>query len=79
MLYGYVRDKDVFEVDYQGYLASRLLEETSHSEQAEKQMIALLKASHVCFPFFGRLCRCLRSAMFRDTLALACFACQTRS
>jgi len=43
MLYGYIRDKDIFERDYQTYLAGRLLQDLSESEQAEKSMIGKLK------------------------------------
>jgi len=43
MLYGYIRDKDVFETNYQAYLSSRLLNDSSASEQNEKKMIGKLK------------------------------------
>jgi len=43
MLYGYIRDKDVFERDYQQYLSHRLLQDLSQNEQAEKSMIGKLK------------------------------------
>eukprot|EP00494_Astrolonche_serrata_P006005 UN06022 len=43
MLYGYIRDKDLFESNYQTYLANRLLSDTSASEQNEKKMIGKLK------------------------------------
>merc|ERR1740129_1589385 len=43
MLYGYIRDKDIFERDYQQYLASRLLQDLSESEQSERSMIGKLK------------------------------------
>jgi len=43
MLYGYIRDKDIFERDYQTYLAGRLLQDLSESEQSEKSMIGKLK------------------------------------
>jgi cullin 3 len=43
MLYSYIRDKDVFENNYRGYLANRLLSDTSASEQMEKKMIGKLK------------------------------------
>ncbi|MES1910716.1 MAG: hypothetical protein MHM6MM_003259 [Cercozoa sp. M6MM] len=43
MLYGYIKDKDVFERDYQMFLASRLLDNRSVSEEAEKSMIGKLK------------------------------------
>eukprot|EP01084_Bolivina_argentea_P123167 218284_1 len=43
MLYGYIRDKDIFERDYQQYLASRLLQDLSSSEQSERSMIGKLK------------------------------------
>jgi cullin 1 len=42
-LYGYIRDKDIFERDYQTYLSSRLLQDLSESEHAEKSMIGKLK------------------------------------
>merc|ERR1719461_2836026 len=43
MLYGYIRDKDIFERDFQTYLGLRLLQDLSESEQAEKAMIGKLK------------------------------------
>jgi len=43
MLYGYIRDKDIFERDYQQYLSSRLLQDLSESEQSERSMIGKLK------------------------------------
>eukprot|EP00484_Ammonia_sp_Unknown_P001425 CAMPEP_0197020740 /NCGR_PEP_ID=MMETSP1384-20130603/1612_1 /TAXON_ID=29189 /ORGANISM="Ammonia sp." /LENGTH=764 /DNA_ID=CAMNT_0042448425 /DNA_START=104 /DNA_END=2398 /DNA_ORIENTATION=+ len=43
MLYGYIRDKDIFERDYQMYLAARLLQNLSESEQSERSMIGKLK------------------------------------
>lgn len=43
MLYGYIRDKDIFERDYQMYLSNRLLQGLSQSEQAERRMIGRLK------------------------------------
>jgi len=43
MLYGYIRDKDIFERDYQTYLGHRLLQDLSESEEAEKAMIGKLK------------------------------------
>merc|ERR1719192_858726 len=43
MLYGYIRDKDIFERDYQTYLAGRLLQDLSESEQSERSMIGKLK------------------------------------
>lgn len=43
MLYGYIRDKDIFERDYQQYLAHRLLQDSSESEQSERAMIGKLK------------------------------------
>lgn len=42
-LYGYIRQKDVFERDYQTFLAQRLLEGLCESEHSEKSMIAKLK------------------------------------
>merc|ERR1719384_2886177 len=42
-LYGYIRDKDIFERDYQTYLSHRLLQDLSESEHAEKSMIGKLK------------------------------------
>lgn len=42
-LYGYIRDKDIFERDYQMYLANRLLQDLSASEQNDKTMIGKLK------------------------------------
>jgi cullin 1 len=43
MLYGYIRDKDIFERDYQLFLSNRLLQGLSQSEQAERRMIGKLK------------------------------------
>eukprot|EP00455_Lapot_gusevi_P043272 TRINITY_DN5238_c0_g1_i4.p1 TRINITY_DN5238_c0_g1~~TRINITY_DN5238_c0_g1_i4.p1 ORF type:complete len:690 (-),score=273.95 TRINITY_DN5238_c0_g1_i4:174-2243(-) len=43
MLYGYIREKDVFERDYQVFLSTRLLQGLSESEHSEKAMIAKLK------------------------------------
>ena len=43
MLYGYLRDKDIFEREYQLYLATRLLQDLSQSEQNERTMIGKLK------------------------------------
>jgi cullin 3 len=43
MLYGYIRDKDIFERDYQQYLAHRLLQDLSQSEQSERSRIGKLK------------------------------------
>eukprot|EP00494_Astrolonche_serrata_P023237 UN23495 len=43
MIYGYIRDKDVFEREYQLYLAHRLLNGTSASDEMEQKMIGLLK------------------------------------
>jgi hypothetical protein len=43
MLYGYIRQKDVFEERYHSYLASRLLTRKSESEHSEKNMISKLK------------------------------------
>eukprot|EP00497_Spongosphaera_streptacantha_P000994 TRINITY_DN166_c0_g1_i5.p1 TRINITY_DN166_c0_g1~~TRINITY_DN166_c0_g1_i5.p1 ORF type:complete len:494 (-),score=137.03 TRINITY_DN166_c0_g1_i5:2-1483(-) len=48
MLYGYIRDKDIFERDYQTYLAHRLLQDLSESEQSEKAMIGKLKTESGC-------------------------------
>jgi len=42
-LYGYIQDKDVFEYDYQHFLANRLLMGLCESEHTEKSMIAKLK------------------------------------
>ncbi len=42
-LYGYIQDKDVFEYDYQHFLANRLLMGLCESEHTEKNMIARLK------------------------------------
>lgn len=42
-LYGYITEKDVFERDYQIFLANRLLMGLCQSEHAEKSMIAKLK------------------------------------
>lgn len=43
MIYGYFRDKDVFEREYQHYLAYRLLNNQSSSDAMEQKMIGLLK------------------------------------
>jgi len=43
MIYGYIRDKDVFEREYQWYLSQRLLGNTSSSDEMEQKMIGLLK------------------------------------
>lgn len=43
-LYGYIQEKDIFERDYQSYLAKRLLSGSCESEHSEKSMIAKLKA-----------------------------------
>jgi len=42
-LYGYIRDKDIFEKDYQTFLSHRLLQDLSESRHAEKSMIGKLK------------------------------------
>lgn len=42
-LYGYIQEKDVFEHDYQLFLANRLLMGLCESEHAEKSMISRLK------------------------------------
>lgn len=42
-LYGYITEKDVFEHDYQRYLANRLLMGLCESEHSEKAMILKLK------------------------------------
>jgi len=42
-LYGYIREKDVFEREYQLHLSARLLQGTSESDLSEKSMIAKLK------------------------------------
>jgi len=44
VVFRYLQDKDVFENFYKQYLAKRLLSSKSVSEDAEKQMVALLKA-----------------------------------
>lgn len=44
MIYGYIRDKDVFEREYQLFLSHRLLNGTSASDALEQKMIGLLKA-----------------------------------
>jgi cullin 3 len=43
-LYGFVKEKDVFEHEYQKHLQARLLDGMSASETNEKHMITLLKA-----------------------------------
>lgn len=43
-VFRYLQDKDVFEAFYKQYLAKRLLSNKSVSEDAEKNMVALLKA-----------------------------------
>eukprot|EP00823_Brevimastigomonas_motovehiculus_P008277 TRINITY_DN7560_c0_g1_i1.p1 TRINITY_DN7560_c0_g1~~TRINITY_DN7560_c0_g1_i1.p1 ORF type:complete len:748 (-),score=168.05 TRINITY_DN7560_c0_g1_i1:227-2470(-) len=42
-IYGYIQDKDVFERDYQNFLANRLIMHLCQSEHLEKNMIAKLK------------------------------------
>ena len=42
-MYGYLRDKDIYERDYQQYLSSRLLLGISKSEEQERSMIGKLK------------------------------------
>ena len=42
-IYGYIREKDIFEHEYQKYLSQRLLEGTSRSEHTEKALIGKLK------------------------------------
>lgn len=42
-LYGYIQEKDVFEMDYQRFLGTRLLQGLCESEHSEKSMIAKLK------------------------------------
>jgi len=42
-LYGYIQDKDIFEYDYQHFLAQRLLMGQCQSEHTEKNMIQKLK------------------------------------
>merc|ERR1719361_399642 len=44
MIYGYIRDKDVFEREYQLFLSHRLLNGTSASDALEQKMIGLLKS-----------------------------------
>ena len=48
MLYGYIENKDIFECDFQQYLASRLLQDLSLSEQSERLMIAKLITAAGC-------------------------------
>ena len=43
MIYGYIRDKDIFERDYQRYFSMRLLENVSQSEEYERAMIGKLR------------------------------------
>eukprot|EP01084_Bolivina_argentea_P131194 231604_1 len=43
MLYGYIYDKDIFERDFQCDLATRLLQNLSASDEAERSMINKLK------------------------------------
>lgn len=42
-LYGYIRDKDIFEREYQQHLASRLLNNDCESEHNEKMLIGMFK------------------------------------
>jgi hypothetical protein len=42
-IYGYLRDKDIFENSYTVYLSHRLLNNYSNSEQSERNMIAKLR------------------------------------
>jgi cullin 1 len=59
-LYGYLTDKDVFERDYQRYLANRLLLGLCESEHHEKAMITKLK-TECGYQWTNRL-----EGMFRD-------------
>lgn len=43
-LYGYIRDKDIFEREYQQHLACRLLGDECESEHTEKSLIAMFKS-----------------------------------
>lgn len=43
-LYGYLSDKDVFERDYQHFLAIRLLLGQCESDKSEERMISKLKS-----------------------------------
>jgi hypothetical protein len=59
-IYGYIREKDVFEMEFQKYLARRLLEGTSRSEHTEKSLIGKLKVE-AGFSWVGKL-----EGMFKD-------------
>lgn len=62
-LYDYIRDKDVFENEYQSYLSTRLLTDTSRSDTLEHKVISLFKAK--CgYQWSSRL-----EGMFKDVTA----------
>jgi cullin-4 len=48
LIFRYLQDKDVFEGYYKNYLASRLLQNKSASDEAEKSMISKLKNECGC-------------------------------
>lgn len=62
MLYGYIREKDTFEREYQTHLSHRLLNGTSQSEHSEKSMIAKLKV----FSLLAFLLLLLERVFFSD-------------
>lgn len=45
-IFGYLHDKDHFQEFYRNHLSRRLLQSRSHSSDAEKHMISLLKSTH---------------------------------
>ncbi len=57
MLYGYIRDKDIFERDFRTFLSTRLLEGSSEGEKMERCLIAKLQKEsgkgHTFFTFSG--------------------------
>jgi len=59
-IYGYIKSKDVFESDYQLFLATRLLTGTSSSKHAENKVIAQMK-SQCGYAWTNKL-----EGMFRD-------------
>ena len=46
-IYGYIREKDVFENEYQNFFAVRLLQGLSESDASEKSIIEKLKVDIV--------------------------------
>lgn len=61
-IYGYIRQKDVFEEKYHSFLANRLLTQKSNSDHAEKNMIGKLK-NEAGYQWTSKL-----ETMFKDVL-----------